>query len=173
VAVLGRRAAEPFEELRRASDAALVRVGSRPPVFLALIGSPEDYRSRSAWVQSFFAAGGVQAIVPDAGFIRLEDLVAAFRASPAPVACLCSSDSGYAALPGAVAALREANAMFVYLAGSSSGLSSLAADDRRGLDRIIYEGCDAARLLGELHQILRVEDMGQMAFDEDDIVDEG
>lgn len=173
VAVLGLRAAEPFEELRRASDAALVRVGSRPPVFLALLGSPEDYRSRAAWAQSFFATGGVQAIVPDTGFTRLDDLVAAFRASPAPVACLCSSDRGYAALPGAVRALREANAMFIYLAGPSSALASLAADDRRGVDRIVYEGCDAARLLGELHQILRVEDMGQMAFDEDDIVDEG
>ena len=111
------RDAEPFENLRWRADFALEVIGSRPPIFLALLGKPDDYRARANWVQSFFAAGGIEAILPEQGFESLEALAAAFKRSPAPVACLCSSNKGYAAMPGAAAALKKAGAVAVYLAG--------------------------------------------------------
>jgi methylmalonyl-CoA mutase len=169
---LARRSAQPFEALRRASDIALTRVGSRPPIFVALIGAREDCRARAAFVESFFAAGGVQAILPERGFDDAEAIARAFALSPAPVACLCSSDEGYAALPGAALALKRANTLFLYLAGPQSALAKLDPADRRAVDRIIHEECNAAELLAELHQILRVADMGHMDFGEDEIGDE-
>lgn len=173
VAVLGRRAPEPFEELRRGSDLALAHVGSRPPVFVALLGDPSDYRARANWLRSFFAVGGIEAIVPDHGFTDAEALVEAFRDSPAPVACLCSSNKAYAAYAGASSALKQADAIFVYLAGPADALAALTPEDKRAVDRLLYEGCDAAGLLSELHQILRVQDMGHLEFDDDGLSDEG
>ncbi len=62
------RDAEPFESLRQRADAALDIIGSRPPIFLALLGKPEDYRARANWVESFFAAGGIEFYRARTGF---------------------------------------------------------------------------------------------------------
>ena len=158
-----RRDAEPFEILRQRADIALASVGSRPPVFLAILGKPEDYRARASWVKSFFAAGGIDAIVPDEGIESLEALSAAFKLSPAPAACLCSSNSGYAAMAGAAAALKKAGAVFVYLAGPASALKTLPEDDKAAIDRLVYNGCNALALLQEAQRILCVEELSEAA----------
>ncbi len=169
------RDAEPFEALRHRADIALNRIGSRPPIFLANLGKPSDYRARAAWVQSFFAVGGIETVAPEQGFDSVDALAAAFEKSPAPVACLCSSNAGYSAMPGVARALKKAGAVFVYLAGPASLLAKLAAEDASVIDRLLYEGCDALALLEEAHRILRVEDLSEAAqrdaeeqgFDED------
>lgn len=158
-----KRKAEPFEALRRSADVALASVGSRPPVFLAVLGKPDDYRARANWVQGFFAAGGLEVIVPAPGFDSIEALVAAFKRSPSPVACLCSSNKVYAAMPSAANALKEAGALFVYLAGGAQAFKGLNRDNARAIDRLIYEGCNAAALLKEAHRILRVEELSKAA----------
>ena len=157
------RDAEPFEALRRQADTALASIGSRPPIFLALLGKPAAYRARANWVQSFFAAGGIEMVVPEAGFETVEALVEAFRESPAPAACLCSSNQGYASLAGAACALKNAGAVLVYLAGPSPALKALDAKDRSAIGRLIYEGCDAVAVLQEAQRILRVEELTEVA----------
>jgi methylmalonyl-CoA mutase len=158
-----RRDAEPFEILRQRADIALASIGSRPPIFLAILGKPQDYRARASWVKSFFAAGGIDAIVPDEGIESLEALSAAFKLSPAPAACLCSSNSGYAAMAGAAAALKKAGAVFVYLAGPASALKTLPEDDKAAIDRLVYNGCNALALLQEAQRILCVEELSEAA----------
>ncbi|MBT3071577.1 methylmalonyl-CoA mutase [Rhodomicrobium sp. Az07] len=160
---VARRDAEPFEVLRQRADFALASIGSRPPVFLALLGSPSDYRARSLWVQSFFAAGGIEAVLPEKGFTDIEKLATAFKQSPAPIACLCSSNAAYAEVTGAAAALKRAGASLVYLAGPASLLSSLDPHDRTAVDRLVYEGCNALAILEEAQHILRVEELAEAA----------
>ncbi len=158
-----KRDAEPFEILRRKADIALASIGSRPPVFLALLGKPDDYRARANWVQSFFAAGGIEALVPEEGFDSVEALAEAFRQSPAPIACLCSSNKVYASMPGAAAALKKVGAALCYLAGPASILKSLDAQDNSAIDRLIYEGCNALAVLEEAQRVLRVEELSEAA----------
>jgi methylmalonyl-CoA mutase len=114
------RLAEPFERLRDRSDAQLESSGKRPSVFLANLGSPADFTARATFARSFFEAGGIAAIEGQ-GFSSQgasEALAAGFKASGAPLACLCSSDKIYASDAIAAAkALHDAGARYIYLAG--------------------------------------------------------
>ncbi len=158
-----KRDAEPFEMLRQRADTALEMIGSRPPIFLALLGKASDYRTRASWVQGFFAAGGIEAIVPDEGFENVETLAASFKESPAPTACLCSSNGVYASLTGAASALKKAGAVAVYLAGPASVLKTLASEDAIAIDRLIHEGCNALAILEEAQAALQVEEISEAA----------
>jgi methylmalonyl-CoA mutase len=157
------RDAETFEALRHRADIALASIGSRPPMFLALLGKPEEYRARANWVQSFFAAGGIEVLVPEKAFDSIEALAEAFKQSPAPVACLCASNGVYASLPGAAAALKQSGAVLVYLAGPASILKTLDAADKVAIDRLVYEGCNALAVLQEAQHVLRVEELSEAA----------
>jgi methylmalonyl-CoA mutase len=158
-----KRNAEPFEALRRRSDIALASVGSRPPIFLAALGKPDEHRARANWVQGFFAAGGIEVIQPGGSFDTIDALVAAFKESPAPAACLCAANAVYAATPGAAAALKEAGAVLVYLAGPASLLKTLDAKDKAAIDRLIYEGCNVLATLQEAQRALCVEELSEAA----------
>lgn len=165
--VASKRDAESFESLRRRADVALEMIGSRPPIFVVLLGKPDDYRARANWVQSFFAAGGIEALVPDEGFESVEALAAAFKQSPAPVACLCSSNKVYASMPGAASALKKAGAVAVYLAGPASVLKTVEQQDAIAIDRLVHEGCNALAILEEAQTALRVEELSAAAGEEE------
>ncbi len=164
------RASEPLEQLRGASDRALSRVQTRPPVFLANLGALADYNSRASWAKSFFAAGGIEAL-DEGGYSDVDALVRAFRQSPAPAACICASDKTLGEMSGVPAALKEAGAVAVYLAADLSVLGSLSNAQKRGLDRIIYDGCNMLKTLSELQETMRVKELGEVDsedFGEDD-----
>jgi methylmalonyl-CoA mutase len=166
------RAAEPFERLRTASDRALARIRVRPPVFLANLGRLADYNASATWAQNFFAAGGVEA-ADEGGYTDFATLTRKFQRSPAPVACICGSVKTLLAMPGAAATLKKAGAIAVFLAASRETLSLLPEEDKRAIDRIIYEGCDAIKILSELHEAMRVKEHGSAETedydDEDDL----
>jgi methylmalonyl-CoA mutase len=160
------RDAGPFEALRERADVALSMIGSRPPVFLALLGEPGGTRARASFVQSFFAAGGIETILPDEAFKSAEALAAAFKRSPAPAACLCASNAAYASVPGAAQALKKAGAVAVYLAGPASILETLSSQDAASIDRLIGDDCNALALLQEAQTLLRVEELSAAAEEE-------
>src|SRR4029434_3167879 len=85
------RLAEPFEQLRDASDRMLAATDARPRVFLANLGKLSDFTARALFAKNFFEAGGIEAVSND-GFASRDDMIAAFRASSAKLVCLCSSD---------------------------------------------------------------------------------
>ena len=164
------RAAEPFEELRAASDRAMSRVRARPPVFLANLGALADYNARAGWAKNFFAAGGIEAL-DEGGFTDLQKLLRKFQRSPAPVACICASPKALAAMMGVASALKRAGAVAVYLAADPDMLGGLNEADKRAIDRIVYDGCDMLKTLTELHHMMRVKELGQGEtedFDDDE-----
>ena len=111
------RLAAPFERLRDRSDQILKDRGARPKVFLANLGTPADFTARATFAKSFFETGGIEAVDTE-GFHRTGCAAAAFKASGAALACLCSSDKVYAGHAGAAAkALQAAGAKHIYLAG--------------------------------------------------------
>ena len=90
------RLAAPFEALRDRSDQILKKSGARPKIFLANLGTPADFTARATFAKSFFETGGIEAVDTE-GFTDPAALAAAFKASGAALACLCSSDKVYAA----------------------------------------------------------------------------
>jgi methylmalonyl-CoA mutase len=114
-------------------------------------------------VQGFFATGGIELIAPSEGFETIEELVAAFKQSPAPAVCLCASNGVYAKMPGAASALKKAGAVLVYLAGPASILKTLDAQDKTAIDRLIYDGCNVLAVLQEAQRVLCVEELSEAA----------
>lgn len=143
------RLAEPFEQLR---DRADTNAGGPPQIFLACLGPLAQFTARASWVSNAFAAGGIHSLGGEA-MDSLEDLIEAFKASDARIACLVSSDSVYQdQAVDAAKAFKAAGAEHLYLAGKPGDLE---ADLRAaGVDTYIYAGGNLLELLQELHSRL-------------------
>lgn len=144
------RLAAPFEALRDKSDAMLKKTGKRPKVFLANLGTAADFTARATFAKSFFEAGGIEA-VDNEGFADPASLAAAFKASGAALACLCSTDKAYATRAAAVAgALQAAGARHIYLAGRPG--EQEAGYRGAGIGDFIFAGGDALATLRESYK---------------------
>src|SRR3954453_12307009 len=144
------RLAEPFEALRDKSDAALKAHGARPKVFLANLGPPADFTARATFAKSLFETGGIQAVDSE-GFADSAQLAAAFKASGAGLACLCSSDKVYAEHAEAAAqALQTAGARLIYLAGRPTDAE--AALRAAGVTGFVFAGGDAFATLQDTNR---------------------
>ena len=145
------RLAEPFERLRDRSDTILKKTGARPKVFLANLGKASDFTARATFAKNFYEAGGIETVGND-GFKNRDDMIAAFKASGATLACLCSSDKVYAAdAADAAKALTEAGAV-VHLAGRPGEHET--AWNAAGVKAYIYVGCDVLATLTAAHAIV-------------------
>ncbi|WP_291845198.1 methylmalonyl-CoA mutase subunit beta [Bradyrhizobium sp.] len=139
------RLAAPFEALRDKSDEKLKASGARPKILLANLGAPADFTARAAFAKSVFETGGIEAIDTQ-GFSDPAALAAAFKASGAAMACLCSSDKAYAEHAAAAAkALQAAGARHIYLAGRPGERE--AALRSAGVGEFIFAGGDALAML--------------------------
>ena len=94
--------------------------------------------ARATFAGNLFATGGIRAISDD-GHSDAQSAAAAFTASGASIACICSSDEVYADLAEATAAaLKQAGAKRVYLAGKG---------DYPSVDEYVHLGVDALDVL--------------------------
>ncbi|MBI3704934.1 MAG: methylmalonyl-CoA mutase, partial [Rhizobiales bacterium] len=148
------RLAKPFEALRDASDRMLTKTGSRPKVFLANLGKVADFTARAMFAKNFYEAGGIEALSND-GFEDRATMIAAFKASGAKLACLCSTDKVYEMQAGDAAQALAAAGATVHLAGRPG---ENEADWRQaGVKTFIFVGCDVLSTLQAAHDILAVK----------------
>ena len=146
------RLGSAFEALRDVSDRQLAKSGSRPKIFLANLGPIAAFTARAMYAKNFFEAGGIEALSND-GFPSQDEMVAAFKASGAKLAILCSSDELYATeAVKAAQALKAAGATYIYLAGRPGELE--AAVTAAGVQGFIFMGCDLLKILQAAHGIL-------------------
>jgi len=144
--------AEPFEELRDASDAWQAAHGKRPRVFLANMGSVAHHTARATYAKNFFEAGGFE-VIGNNGFKDADAAAKAFAGSGATIAVLCSSDKLYLEIvPQVAPKLKAAGARSVVLAGNPG--ANEAAWRAAGVDRFIFIKCD---VLATLREMLREE----------------
>lgn len=94
------------------------------------LGTVADFTARTIFAKNFYEAGGFEAPANN-GFADCDSLVAAYRASGARVAVLCSSDAVYAAMAEPCAQALAAAGAVVGLAGRP-GENRGAAPRRRG-----------------------------------------
>jgi methylmalonyl-CoA mutase len=150
------RLAEPFEALRDASDEILAKIGARPKIFLATLGTPADFTARAMFAKNFFEAGGIEGVSGDEDAVAI---AAAFKASGTASACLCSSDTVYESEAAKAAqALKAAGARHIYLAGRPGERE--AGFREAGVQSFIYEGCDLLSTLNAAYDILESTDRG-------------
>jgi methylmalonyl-CoA mutase len=142
------RLAQPFEELRDASDRRLAQTGTRPKIFLANLGRLSDFTTRAAFAKNFFEAGGIEAVTND-GFASRDEMVAAFKGSGARLACLCASDAVYAS--EAVAAAHALAAAGARLALAGRPGEQEQALRSAGIEAFIFAGCDMLAALRTAH----------------------
>ncbi|WP_406460606.1 methylmalonyl-CoA mutase small subunit [Streptomyces sp. NBC_00111] len=130
---------EAFEALRARSDRHLASTGSRPRVFLAALGPAAVHTARASFAANLFLSGGIEPIQAPAS-VDASTAAAAFTASGASVACLCSTDTLYAEQADSVAAaLRGAGAERILLAGRPG--------EYPGADVHVFAGCDVVAVL--------------------------
>lgn len=142
------RLGEAFETLRDEADA---HGGFK--VFVASMGEIADHNVRTTWSKNYLAAGGITALISD-GYKTPEDAAAAFKASGASAACICSSDAVNAKLAEPTAqALKAAGATFVLMAGKPK--ENEAAVKAAGVDQFLFAGPDAVATLKGLQKRLR------------------
>ena len=145
------RLAQPFEALRDASDRMLKKTRARPKVFLANLGKLADFTARAMFAKNFYEAGGIEALSND-GFKDQVALIAAFKASGAKLACLCSSDAVYAAQAAEAAKALTAAGAVVPLAGRPG--ENEAPWRQAGVKSFVFMGCDVVSTLQAAHDIL-------------------
>ncbi len=142
------RIAEPFEQLRDASDAWLALQGQRPRIFMANFGPSSHYTARLTWSRNFFEAGGFE-VLDNGGFEDAAQAAEALAESGANIAVICSSDKLYPnVVPQAAAQLKGAGADQVILAGRPG--ADEAAWRSAGVDRFIFVECDVLETLRAL-----------------------
>ncbi|NEK87290.1 methylmalonyl-CoA mutase [Blastococcus saxobsidens] len=133
------RAAQEYEALRDAADAAT----TRPSVYLATIGPIARHTARASFAGNLFQAGGLATPSGD-GASGLSE-------AGTTVACICGTDKDYAETAAGLAKeLKEAGATQVWLAGKPD----LAVD---GVDGYVHAGCDALAALRTVHEQLGLE----------------
>ncbi|MFD9878471.1 methylmalonyl-CoA mutase small subunit [[Kitasatospora] papulosa] len=130
---------EAFETLRARSDAHLAATGRRPKVFLAALGPASVHTARASFAANLFLSGGIEPVHEPVS-VDASTAAAAFAASGAGIACLCSTETLYAEQADDVAAaLRAAGAEQVFLAGRPA--------EYAGADVHVFAGCDVVAVL--------------------------
>ncbi|HZL40361.1 MAG TPA: methylmalonyl-CoA mutase subunit beta [Pseudolabrys sp.] len=148
------RLSEPFEALRDTSDRMLKKTGARPKVFLANLGKIADFTARAMFAKNFYEAGGIEAPGND-GFEDEAAMIAAFKASGAKLACLCSSDKVYETQAASVAkALAAAGATVAFAGRAGEREAELR---QAGVKAFVFMGCDVVSTLQAAHDILGVK----------------
>jgi methylmalonyl-CoA mutase len=159
------RTPETFERLRDLSDRYLAKTGARPKVFLANLGPIAAFTARATFAKNCFEAGGIEAIMND-GFPALHALTAAFAASGAQIACICSSDEVYfgpaetaitpneTAVEEAARGIDRAGGSLVYMAGRP--IMREDALRSAGIREFIYAGCDLPAIMSSIYSVLEM-----------------
>lgn len=150
ITVKARRAAEGFEELRRASDGFAQRTGARPKVFVAKIGPVKQHKARADFTAGFFAVGGFE-MTGKTAFDSAEAAAQAAAASGAPIAVLCSTDETYPELvPAFGKALKAAKPEVAFvLAGLPADAALTAAFREAGVDEFIHVRANVREVLAK------------------------
>jgi methylmalonyl-CoA mutase len=88
------RAAQPFEEIRLATERMVKSGHKRPSVFLFTMGNLAMLRARAGFATNFFGCAGYE-IIDNPGFSTIAEGVEAALLSKSEIVVICSSDDEY------------------------------------------------------------------------------
>lgn len=143
------RLAEMFEKIKLAAVNYKSKTGSKPKIFLAVMGPLKQFKARADFSRAFFEVGGFEIIYPN-GFNSTDEAVNAAIDSKAQAVVICSTDDTYPELvPPIVKGIKEkSKEIFVILAGYPK--DQVEEHKKSGVDDFIYLGADAHKILSTL-----------------------
>lgn len=144
-ALVAKRAATEFEELRLATEAS----AKRPKVFMLTIGNLAMRLARAQFSTNFFGCAGYE-IIDNLGFNTVEEGVDAALEKGADVVVLCSSDDEYAELAPAAFKYLDGRAEFV-VAGAPACTDDLKAV---GIKDFVHVRCNVLDTLRDFNNRL-------------------
>ncbi len=147
------RLSAPFEDMRARSDALMHNQQARPQIFSANMGTIAQHTGRATFARNLLEAGGFEILTND-GFNTAAEAAAAFTASNASMAVVCSSDAVYKDQGAEVfSALKAAGATRIILAGKPR--DNQERWQEAGMTHALFMGCDALALLEDLWEALK------------------
>ncbi|WP_028317878.1 methylmalonyl-CoA mutase family protein [Desulfobulbus elongatus] len=149
------RGAEPFERIRRLTEAHIARTGQTPKLFLVNMGSIPQHKARADFATAFFNVGAFETIGNN-GFATVDEAARAALDSGAKAVVICSTDATYPELvPPLVERLKSADAgIMVILAGYPK--EHVEAFTAAGVDEFLHVRVNALELLTKLQRHLEV-----------------
>jgi methylmalonyl-CoA mutase len=149
------RAAMRVEALRNDVQRHVASGAEQPKVFLCNMGPLKDHKARADFSRGFFSVGGYTVVSPPA-FKSIEDCAAAFGASGARIAVICSTDENYPALvPPLVKALRgKCQDAICVVAGYPQ--EQVETYKSAGIDEFIHMRADVVEVLTGMHAKLGI-----------------
>ncbi len=145
------RSAHAFEEVRLATENAIVHGKKKPSVFLLTIGNPAMQKIRATFASNFFGCAGYE-IIDNAGFKTVEKGVKAALDSKAEIVVLCSSDEEYTTIaPAACSGIKSQNKeVMILVAGYPEGIVEMLKSN--GIDDFIHVRTNVLEFLVNLQK---------------------
>ncbi|MDR2549791.1 MAG: acyl-CoA mutase large subunit family protein [Desulfobulbus sp.] len=149
------RGSEPFERIRRLTEAHIARTGATPKLFLANMGPIPQHKARADFATAFFNVGAFETIGNN-GFATVDEAAKATLDSGAKAVVICSTDATYPEIvPSLVQRIKADNpGMMVILAGFPK--EHIDAFKAAGVDEFLHVRVNALELLTKLQQHLEV-----------------
>lgn len=149
------RGAEPFEKIRRATEAFTARTGATPKLFLANMGPIPQHKARADFSTAFFNVGAFETIGNN-GFATVDEAAQATLASGAKAVVICSTDATYPDIvPSLAQQLKAADpGILIILAGFPK--EHVDAFKEAGVDEFLHVRVNALELLTKLQKHLEV-----------------
>ena len=132
------RGGQPFEQLRAGADKVAEDSGQRPQIFLANMGSINQYKARADFTSGFFEVGGFEIINPP-GF---ETGTKAALASGAKAVVICSTDDNYPLVVAEIVSLVKSAKPDIVIILAGYPKDQIDAHKAAGVDEFIFLGAD-------------------------------
>jgi methylmalonyl-CoA mutase len=144
------RGAIQFEELRLSINESAAKIGKRPTVFLANLGSISAHKARADFATGFFEVGGFD-VIQNNGFASVNEAVDAAIASKAGIVIICGKDEDYqeSAIPLAQLIKKAEEQTTVLLAGKPSKEERVKFKGA-GISEFVNIGSNCYQILSQL-----------------------
>ena len=149
------RGAEPFERIRRMTEAYKEQHGEVPKIFLANMGPIPQHKARADFATSFFNVAALETMA-NSGFATVSEAAQAALASGASVMVICSTDATYPEIvPELVQQVKAAKpGMLAILAGYPK--EHVEAFKQAGVDQFLHVRSNALELLASVQKHMEV-----------------
>jgi len=131
------RGAEPFEELRLATEIYVNEGNKKPAVFLLTYGNLAMRKARATFVTNFFGCAGYE-IIDSNGFNSAEEAAKAALDSKAEIVVICSSDEEYTEIVPVIASRLKSGNAEVNIAVAGYPKDQIEGFKAMGVDEFIH-----------------------------------
>ena len=149
------RGAEPFEELRLATEIFVNEGNKKPSVFLFSYGNLSMRKARAMFATNFFGCAGYE-IIDNAGFNSIESGIEAAIESKAEIIVICSSDDEYIEIVPPIAKKLKATKQNLHITLAGYPKEQIEEYKKAGVDEFIHVKSNIIETLKKYHEFIGI-----------------